>query len=814
MSIQNYAPPIPPRRSIGDGVSPVQSTSHVIGRCPIHADNFLTVLCTDCVAPLCNQCLRIPDHHGQCTLSHFNDDTSVLREQVTLSVVRQTDDLVTSVKSLRRALIKKRDRMIKKKNETLTEIERYFERLRAKINAKLKRDESRLIDTLEDSVTEQELLISKSVNECETILNTAREKSAAVLSQSSGLTDMESIKNIVNTKKEIDGFKTQKTNIEGTRDAFLVIRFFVNSDTEQNILGCSPACVEVLNSRSNNEHEVNLESERIQEVSMMQASPNDSDVTSDVSTVDTDNESSAAITFSVSDEPRTSVISRDLNLDTSEQNRHRRESSFSSSGVPVRTSNRSSNNSSRASTPDNLLSSSMSTSRPTTPETRSERRSSMPAIRSSTPNPPGDNTEQLSDGSESPEPTTHEANPPTTEQRQTNSFPSESENITSATFDEDEPPPPYPGLPTQPGPDELPPPYPGPPPPPYAQNPEPQQPSTSRPRSRLFGESGGRAQAASPVPNEILLSPSRTSSPDNQSEPNVVSVKQLKSFSISELSDRRSSSISAMAVFNGRYFLVIDRWNKKLKYFSARGESFGGLIFREEPWDIAEITTDLFAVTVPKLNSIYKIQGTGDQVIAKSTVITERRYACVTYQSQNEVFVCGQVPQFGEPVIDVIGINGGPVLLTFRTTIQGQELFSYPRYVQVSDDSTVVVCDWNLKCVVFFKSDGTIVARYKGTTEFPLQEPTGITLNREINKVFVIDSKRDSTQGVIHRVSMEGLCEHVYQRQDDFRDSRAISSYGNRISTGSKSGIINTYTTNSIRGARQQLPPTVPPTSL
>lgn len=369
---------------------------------------------------------------------------------------------------------------------------------------------------------------------------------------------------------------------------------------------------------------------------------------------------------------------------------------------------------------------------------------------------------------------------------------------------DDDPPPPYPGLPSSPlppGPDELPPPYPGGPPPPYSQLPESQQ-RTSR--GSQSDESGtDRAPLYMPrhfSDTELQSRMYEIAAPTQTTTPRLSRPKVSKVFSVNEANDRRVSGIFAVSTIHDNSFLVIDRWNKKLKYFNSAGDSFGGLIFREEPWDITDMTDDVVAVTVPKLNIVYKIKATEHSIITISTIPTLRSYACLTFCKMSQLFICGQVPQFGEPVIDIVGVNGGQIIQSFRSDVGNPILrFSYPRYVKVTDDGTAIVCDWNLKCLVVFKLDGQVVGRYRGTVEFPLNEPTGITYNPKTKEIYVIDVKHNSTLGAIHIVSLDCRCKEIVRWDNEFRIARTITPHGTGYALGNKSGVLSIFSARQRR---------------
>jgi hypothetical protein len=57
--------------------------------------------------------------------------------------------------------------------------------------------------------------------------------------------------------------------------------------------------------------------------------------------------------------------------------------------------------------------------------------------------------------------------------------------------------------------------------------------------------------------------------------------------------------------------------------------------------------------------------------------------------------------------------------------------YSRARSIDVTSDGEVVVCDWKKKRLLFLNSDGYIYGEYRGSTEHPLVEPIGTTLEEQ-----------------------------------------------------------------------------------
>lgn len=777
-------PAIPPRRlAPRPPIPPVPSRWDM---CDDHQDNRHIAICKTCVHFLCKECMmQHPLKHARCEVSSLDTNLYSTCEEMTSQLSRKLKTSKHTIQNFHRRLSKKRDRMIKKRNETVVEIERYFGMLKERLLRKLKHDETMLLNHLNEKVSEQDELISKSIDDCSEIMDSIEEKRAVIsnlerqCSSQRGNSAVSFLKNVVKNGKEIDAFTDSEASLEATRDAFLVIRFYVDSEAEKAALRSKVASVEVLNSQDNDISGSNLESEGINEASQNVCM----DVESELNFMDADNTEELRVALPP-------AISRLANTSPSQSS----ERSGDSPTIPVCDIGALASGSSRTSPITDHTSGTSSAEgerglTETQAQTQTETKQALVDV------PDSRTSSQRSSPTTSCAAAELDSSQTEAETSTSSSVAVQQENSPPcmSTPVHEDPPPPYPGFPRiQPRPNELPPPYPGPPPPPYTQSPEPSSRPENFRQSRLLESDESREQAV------VAINPTI----QNES-PSTSGLKFSKVFSVNEIHDKRSAGIFALAVVRSNCFVVVDRWNKKLKYFNPSGASFGGLIFREEPWDVTLLTADLVAVTVPKLNTLYKIKVTEQSVVTTSTVTTVRKYACVSFHKSSERFICGQVPQFGEPVIDVIDINGGTILQTFRQDSDTRDrcMFSYPRYVKVTDEGIVIVCDWNLKCLLLFKLDGSFVGRYKGTIDFPLNEPTGMAYDEEKQEIYVIDSKFSSLSAAIHTVTLSCECKDIMIWDNELRVAPAISPCRPGFAVGSKSGLVGLFTARQSRAS-------------
>lgn len=980
VSQRRIPPEIPPRRSIpGTDFPPVPSRWDLCSR---HKEGKYTAICVTCVQFLCQKCLVSEIYfHQQCEVVYLTDDIVPACQKVNAALSVRMNEMTNSLTEFHSVLTKKRERMLKKRDQTLGEIERYFTRLKEKLLKKLRNDEMALLDIMKSKVNEQDEIIRQSIEQCNYALNTMAEKRTVLqhverlCSSRRGGTSMSFMKNLVKTLEELKKVEQASKEASAVRDAFLVIRFYINSETEQLLLNKHIACLEVLSSASDNTNAKSLENESIIEAedsveTSLEMTPNNAEMETDFKaeiddgqeSIDVDlppekkepisgwgidaaqlrvnlpvinsppvreqissgnespephqentvmtqirtrsgeafarispnndieplqlqHESSANIHHGVklqNDETQTgedftqfkpmevreaesqrtarqSSIGNRTQYEDNREARQTREGLEQTHGIAdfvrnsentrvLNTNVSSAPESQQISLADHSTDfafaddmevgeehSSDNTSDQTelsehwsraenarsTPEVNSNIQSSENMIVSDERRSSNEISElqaSIGEGTEVSSAASSEPLTGSTSVKRRQFDRSQSLNVVLSgdrdeasadngeSMHDDDPPPPYPGLPSSPvptpGPNELPPPYSSGPPPPYSR--------LLLPRHVSENATGREGEPASS--RRSLLSIRRLSEPELDSvrpdldaptqtrTPRLSRPRLEKVFSANEANDRRVSGVFSLTTVLGDNFLIVDRWNKKLKYFSSSGYSFGGLIFREEPWDVTEITDDLVAVTVPKLLTLYKVQVTGDSVLTKATVSTERPYACIAYNTTAETFICGQVPLFGQALIDVIGSNGGEIIQTFSSLTSHSVLqFSYPRYVKVSEDGTVIVCDWNLKCLIVFKLDGTLIGKYRGTVEFPLNEPTGITYNKATKEIYVIDAKHNSTHGAIHIITTDCRCKEIIRWDNEFRTARAVEPYGTGYVLSNKSGLMSIFTSRGRR---------------
>ena len=847
--------------------------------CIVHPKKQYTRLCKSCLVFICEKCF-ISKQHSSCDILSVNSDVDSAINQLKTWLNDDIKDMRNGIFELHTNLVRKKERMLNKRNKTVAEIERFYSRIKEKMIKYLNNKEKELTDELKSSVGEQETVVSEHIGQCNRMRHNLSETSTLLdnldrLYQNKDKSKADHLQQLHKVSKDLSSYKDSISSVESTRDSFLVIRFIVNPDGERSLYNRKLASVEVINSRNSNSNDSNLERTALEEAEDSMNAPDHRDYLGDGDPSSNSHglvvEMPHRIIYPQNRRSRSAPRLRPRSEIHVATERHNDEAhnlltvpkSASASNffdLANETAAQSNTPDLQSRTFDNVFSSQNRNS-PSPVHMSGAGLSSQRQTRSTPVSPnhfqEGDLIDLQSDVQIAPNGTNYDRSSPQeqlesmgnaidlllgsadiedstevtggpasnegllarspsldTGQPETESTidrhregsgesqTSNSEKVpladTEGTNATDDPPPPYPGEQrpiTPPAPGELPPPYQDDAPPPYVRYPESPYQVVGQPRRRLNAVSEQpRCSMIRPVQAPVVrvVMDQRRLDMEGDINRNYRSIKPIgpiKTFTVNEANDRRNSGIFAILYHNEHSFLIVDRWNKKVKYYNDNGESYGGIIFREEPWDITKIANAEYAVTVPQLKSIYKLKASNDNVKTTQVVSTERKYACIAYHAQSDRFVCGQVPQFGEPVIDLIGKDGGPVLLSFKSDNSGISLFSYPRYVKVSCGGVIVVCDWNMKCLILLKLDGTFVGKYKGSNELLFKDPTGIVVNQSTDCIYAIAS----TCETVHKLSLDCKLQEVFRGPEEFRDGRAIDSLGDRFAIGCKNGLVNVY---------------------
>jgi hypothetical protein len=207
-----------------------------------------------------------------------------------------------------------------------------------------------------------------------------------------------------------------------------------------------------------------------------------------------------------------------------------------------------------------------------------------------------------------------------------------------------------------------------------------------------------------------------------------------------------------MTWINEKRILMVDRFNHKLKLLTENGDVVSTTVVQEgEPWDVVYVNRkgqDLHfcAVSVPTARMVLFVRVCDKIDIVRRIMTPFGAYCSLGHDKIGHALVCGICPPFGTPTVHIINSEGA-VLKEFAVDSLGHPLFEYPRSIDVTSDGEVVVCDWKKKRLLFLNSDGYIYGEYRGSTEHPLVEPIGTTLDG-FGNVLVTDTGTNTIQTI------------------------------------------------------------------
>lgn len=366
--------------------------------------------------------------------------------------------------------------------------------------------------------------------------------------------------------------------------------------------------------------------------------------------------------------------------------------------------------------------------------------------------------------------------------------------ITRQTSIPDEPPPPYPGLPEH---------FSGILSPPYQQQlpyySYPCQPSSSRPssygptsrpsdpipRPSSYGApsrstSSPRTPSAPPAQDNYEyvrnrrsqeyippLSPSRYQNEDDERMYNMTVISRTNSASLGY--DKRKPGIAGICWVSASFLLIADRWNCCIKLVHQSAGTYRILSFQNfEPWGITRVEAETSAVTLPKARKLYTILHSNGNMTIKSSIVTAKGYSSIAYCKSASLYIGAVCPIFGHPCVEILDMRG-VIQSNFSLDRYQENLFEYPRSIEVVEDSVIAVSDYKKGCVTLMRMDGQMIGSYTGSQQgCKLKDPQGIAAYDQHKVLFVVDSK----QNAVHTVTSTGEYKGVLKDRENMLDPK------------------------------------------
>lgn len=247
--------------------------------------------------------------------------------------------------------------------------------------------------------------------------------------------------------------------------------------------------------------------------------------------------------------------------------------------------------------------------------------------------------------------------------------------------------------------------------------------------------------------------------------------------------------------------ILSDKGNKKLKFFSDKGEFLGELIFTmTSPYGVCHIKDDSFAVTLPKIREIYIVEFIDPAAKVLTSFKTYSGYSGLCRGPRTGSLI-GTVASNspGESRVDIIGLQG-EIYLSFQNDPQlGVPLFKFPRYVVVNQ-GVLIISDWRKDSVIFLhETTGCVLKEYKGTREQPLVNPYDLSLD-DAGNVYVLNGK----DGSIHVLDTQCNLIEVLHATSELISPRLIAydCFGGRLAV--------TYAAGDVKSYHHRVPTTLP----
>lgn len=218
-------------------------------------------------------------------------------------------------------------------------------------------------------------------------------------------------------------------------------------------------------------------------------------------------------------------------------------------------------------------------------------------------------------------------------------------------------------------------------------------------------------------------------------------------------------------------FVVSDKANKRVKFFTEGGQFLGELMFTNAlPYGICHMTGHTFAVTLPKVRQIYFARlgnGKADVISSFQTMVG---YAGLSKYDENSLLTSMASNTPGESHVDIIGFRGEVFKSFHNDPVLRAPLFKFPRFI-TSFQGVLIISDWRKDCVIFLHAaTGSILKEYRGTAEHHLVNPYDITLDSRGN-VYILNGK----DGTVHVLDLQCNLIDVIKETSELLNPRLIA---------------------------------------
>lgn len=233
-------------------------------------------------------------------------------------------------------------------------------------------------------------------------------------------------------------------------------------------------------------------------------------------------------------------------------------------------------------------------------------------------------------------------------------------------------------------------------------------------------------------------------------ETDVVIAKQVST----RLSDDNNKALISGAMFLSEGDLVVcDGGNKKIKVFSRIFDMKSSLLLESKPWDLAELSRNLLAVTLPDTKQLIYLEV--HPILQKTKALKLDKMCWGIAVSENDLYVTHFNKQ-GEVGVIILDIDGHEKK---SINAHSDTFFVNPEYLAVSIGGLIHVSDKDLNSVTIIDSEGSIIRHYK---EPDLEKPGGICFDHSGNFIICGTSSNN-----LHIVSTDGRKLKIVRTQEN-----------------------------------------------
>lgn len=268
--------------------------------------------------------------------------------------------------------------------------------------------------------------------------------------------------------------------------------------------------------------------------------------------------------------------------------------------------------------------------------------------------------------------------------------------------------------------------------------------------------------AVSKIPKSELRSPRTTR--DARSE-SCSSLKNPASFigkfNVRLPEDKETcENVGAVFLTDGRV-AIVDMKNCKLKVFDIKFTKACALQLSSEPRDVAVISPQEVAVSLPDESKI-QIISTGKKIKATRSILTNLPCYGITCHNQELIVLCDD--GFSTKAIQMIDLEGN-VLKTLTMNKSGRELLKNPWNITTSVDGQQI-CVTDKGRLVNFDVKGNILFEY---AESELENARGLSLD-DSGRIYVCGTSSNN----VHQVSADGKRLSIILTEEEVTAPQAV----------------------------------------